>query len=94
MALVKTNIGTTPDGRPLFHYHQTDPAVPVVVVGPLTGTVTTSDGTTYDVTPEVIEVASEEHAAEVAHEVALRYEAEGHPRHTDGEPFVYTPSEG
>jgi hypothetical protein len=90
MALIKTNIGTTPDGRPLFHYHQTDPDVPVVLVGPISGSVTTSDGTTYNVTDEVIEVDSEGHAVEVAELVAQRYVDEGHPHHTDGTPFVYT----
>jgi hypothetical protein len=39
----------------------------VVVTGPdTTGVVTTADGTEYNVAPHVLEVASPEHAAEVA----------------------------
>lgn len=63
----------------------------VVLTGPISGAVTTADGTTYNVSPALIEVESPEHAAEVAHLVATRYANEGHP--TD-ETFTYTPTEG
>lgn len=65
----------------------------VVLVGPIIGSVECADGTKYNVTPLVIEVASAEHAAEVAHLVGKRYAQEGHPAHKDGAPFVYTPKE-
>ena len=75
MALVKTNIGTTPDGRPLFHYSGEH----VVLTGPITGTVTLPDGTEVDVSEEAVEAASPEQAEEIAHAVATRYAEEGHP---------------
>lgn len=93
MALKKTNIGTNEDGSTRWHYEQTDPSVPVVLTGPITGSVKVGS-TTYDVSEPVIEVKSEAHAAAVAEEIGKRFEAEGHPDHTDGEPFAYTPSEG
>lgn len=49
-----------------------------VLTGPISGTVTCADGTTYDVTPQLVEVA-DHHAAEVAHLIGLRYATEGHP---------------
>lgn len=63
----------------------------VVITGTIRGTVTTSDGTVYDVTPNVIEVASPEHAGEVAHAVSVRYEDEAsHPLHANSDvPFVH-----
>lgn len=64
----------------------------VVFVGPdITGHVTLDDGTRYNVTPHVVEVASEEHAAALAHEVGKRFANEGHPQHEDGDAFVYLP---
>lgn len=64
----------------------------VVITGPISGTVQLDDGTTYDVTDTVIEVASPEHAAEVAHQIGLRQESEqSHPNHDADVPFVYTP---
>lgn len=56
----------------------------------LTGHVEVGDGTRYNVTPNVIEVASPEHAAEVAHLIGQRVENEGHPGHDTDNPFVYT----
>jgi len=73
----------------------------LVLTGPIQGAVTLEDGTTYDVSPAVIEV-DEEHRAEVAALVGQRYAEEGHPDHweTDQEtgerrqmPFKYTPPE-
>lgn len=60
----------------------------VVLTGPITGTVTTDDGTTYDVSAVAVEVP-DEHAAEVAHLIGQRYADEGHP--TDPE-FTYDDS--
>jgi hypothetical protein len=52
----------------------------VVLVGPITGTVTTADGTTYDVSgPAVAIPDGHDHVEEVAHLVAQRYADEGHP---------------
>jgi hypothetical protein len=57
----------------------------VVLTGPITGTVTTDDGTTYDVSDVAVEVAKE-HVAEVAHLIGQRYADEGHPTDPD---FTY-----
>lgn len=59
----------------------------VVITGPITGAVTTADGTIYDVSDAVIEV-DPEHAAEVAHLIGTEYALNGHP--TD-DTFIYTP---
>lgn len=48
--------------------------------GPIQADLTTSDGTVYDVRPEVIEVASKDHADELAHLIGLHYQANGHPK--------------
>lgn len=66
-----------------------------VLVGPIVGSVELADGTVYDVSAPIIECETAEHAAEVAHHVALRYEDEGHPDHAPTaddphpEPFVH-----
>jgi hypothetical protein len=52
----------------------------VVITGPITGTVTTADGTTYDVSADQIAV-SQEHRQEVADLIGDRYASEGHPAH-------------
>lgn len=65
MALQVLNIGTNEDGSPRLHYH--DPEGHVVLTAPShAGTVTLKDGTSYDVTPNVLSVASHEHALELA----------------------------
>lgn len=62
----------------------------VVLTGPIQGTVTTTDGTVYDVSAPVVEVAHLGHAAEVAALIGDRYQAEGHPAHDAEHPFVHT----
>lgn len=63
----------------------------VVLVGPITGTVTCQDGTVYDVNgPAVALPVGHEHLEEIAHLVGQRYADEGHPTDPD---FTYTPSE-
>lgn len=66
----------------------------ILLTGPIDRKFTLADGTVYDVAPAQIEVASPEHAAELAHLIGLHHEAVGHPGmvHEDGtvEPFVYT----
>jgi hypothetical protein len=51
----------------------------VLLTGPITGELTTTDGTTYDVSPMAVEVESQEHADELAHLIGLHYQANGHP---------------
>jgi hypothetical protein len=87
--ITKTRLGTNEDGTPLFHYHSDGH---VVLTGPISGTVTTEDGTTYDIGPDLIEVASPQHALEVSDLIGQRHEADGHPLHNDENPFVHTPS--
>ena len=74
----------------------------VVLTGPINGTVTLHDGTVVNVSPLVVEAADQAQADEIAHEVGLRYAAEGHPNliETDAtgavvqRPFEYvTPSQ-
>lgn len=62
----------------------------VVITGPIKGTVTTADGTVYDVSADNVEVA-DEHGLEVAELIGARYADEGHPSHmyTDT-PFKHT----
>lgn len=85
MTITKTYLGQNEDGTPRFHYESDGH---VVVTGPAYGPVTTSDGTTYDVSDQVIEVAPE-HAGEVAHLIGVMHEERGHPDHQPGDPFVH-----
>lgn len=55
----------------------------VLLTGPISGTVTTSDGQTYDVSAPGV-VVPEEKVEEVAHLIGLRYATEGHPDEPDG----------
>jgi hypothetical protein len=87
MAITKTFLRLNDDGSPHFHYASDGH---VVVTGPAYGPVTTSDGTPYDVSEQVIEVASPEHAGEANHLIGLIHEERGHPDHKDGTPFVHT----
>jgi len=73
----------------------------VVLTGPIKGRVTLEDGTVYDVSPEVIEVPDQAHAAEVAHLIGLRHAEDGHPDDVELDeetgrmvqrPFVYDDS--
>lgn len=59
-----------------FHY-DAGPDGHVVLLGPAGGgPVTLEDGTVYDTTPEVIEVASPEHGAEIVNLIAPTEETE------------------
>lgn len=58
----------------------------LIGTGPITGEVTCSDGTVYDVSSYWVEVA-DEHAAEVAHLVSTHYVTHGHP-FVEGD-FIY-----
>jgi hypothetical protein len=60
-----------------------------VITGPIKGTVTLADGTVVDVRPDVVYVDTPEQAAEVAHQIGLRYAKDGHPAHDPGDKFVY-----
>jgi hypothetical protein len=85
MTLTKTYLGRNEDGTPHFHSESDGH---VVVTGPAYGQVTTSDGTAYDVSEAVIEVAGPEHAGEVSHLIGVMHEERGHPDHPDV-PFVH-----
>lgn len=86
MAVTKTYVGQNDDGTPHFHYESDGH---VVVTGPIYGQVTTEDGTSYDVSDAVIEVASPEHATEVARLVGVRHAEIGHPKHDTDNPFMH-----
>lgn len=79
------------DGVVNYRQDPLDPSKPVVLTGPVKGSVTTSDGTTYNVADDYIEVESQDHADEVAHLIGQRHATEGHPDHKDGTPFRYEP---
>lgn len=51
----------------------------LVLTGPVFGSVVLNDGTKIDVTPSVIEVATEEQAAEVSDLIGRMHVANGHP---------------
>jgi hypothetical protein len=78
MALEKIRLGTNEDGTPEYLYRQTDPTIPVVLTGPISGTVTLPNGTVYDVSEQFIEVAPGDELA-VSDAIGARHEAEGHP---------------
>jgi hypothetical protein len=87
VTLTKTYLGLNEDGTPHYHY-QSDGHV--VWTGPAYGPVTTSDGTVYDVSEPVIEVAGPEHAGEVAHLIGVLHENRGHPAHMEPDkPFIH-----
>jgi hypothetical protein len=48
-----------------------------VLTGPIGGTVSLADGTTYNISPSVVEVASEAHAGELVHYIEQMHEANG-----------------
>lgn len=82
MSLIVTNTGEFHQvtGQPIFNYRSDDPSKPVVMTGPIKGTVTVSDGTVYNVSDDYIEVEAG-HEGEVAHHIGARHELEGHPSH-------------
>lgn len=87
MAITKTYLRQNEDGTPHFHYESDGH---VVITGPAYGPVTTSDGTVYDVSDQVIEVAGPVHAGEVVHLIGVMHEERGHPDHAPDSPFVHT----
>lgn len=106
MAHERTQIGTKDDGMPVFHYDYKGRPDDVegntgglLLTGPISGTVTLSDGTVYDVTPEVIEHAAG-HAGPIAHHIDKMHEANGGipvgpnmirvTTHADGTPWKHT----
>jgi hypothetical protein len=76
MTIQKIRLGTNEDGSPMYHYECDGP---VVLTGPIQGTVTLPDGTEVDVTDTIIEVESDEQGVAVAEAIAERHVAEGHP---------------
>lgn len=59
-----------------------------VLTGPIFGSVTVGDGTTYKVNEDWIEVLPE-HVGELSHLIGLHHEEHGHPLHDDATPFVH-----
>jgi hypothetical protein len=86
VTISKTYLGQNEDGSPHFHYASDGH---VVVTGKAYGPVTCSDGTVYDVSEQVIEVAGPVHAGEVAHLIGVLHEERGHPDHAPGDPFAH-----
>lgn len=106
MAFEKTQIGTKEDGTPIFHYDYKGQdgdtegnTGGLLLTGPVFGTVALSDGTTYDVSPEVIEHAAG-HAGPICHHIEKMHEANGGipagpnmvrvTTHADGTPWTHT----
>lgn len=61
--MIKTAVGTNPDGSPRFGYALTqeehDAGLVAFVTGPIAGTLAVPDGTAYDVTEGAIAVRAE-----------------------------------
>jgi hypothetical protein len=85
MAVTKTYVGLNPDGTPHFLYESDGH---VLITGPIYGTVQTEDGTTYDVSDQVIEI-DPAHAGDLAHKIGVYHEEHGHPAHAADNPFVH-----
>jgi hypothetical protein len=71
---------------------------PIVLTGPISGTVTLPDGKTINVTPEVVEVADDAEAIALSNAIGARHAAEGHPDfikdpEADNLGFVHIPTE-
>ena len=78
MAITRKRIGTNPDGSDHFLY-ELNGAEHVVATGPAIGLVQLADGTLYDVTDHYIEVATPEHATEVADKIHDQHIRRGTP---------------
>jgi hypothetical protein len=63
---------------------ESNPAV--VLTGPISGILTLDDGTQYNVGPAVVEVDSEEHAAELADKIGRHWAENGHPDDVEEDP--------
>jgi hypothetical protein len=85
MAITKTRSGTNPDGTPHWTYTTDTEDGHLLVTGPAAGIVRAADGTEYVVDEDVIEVASLEHAQEVAHQIGQQHMRRG----TFGEDWVH-----
>lgn len=91
MTIYKTRIGVNEDGSPLYSVYSDHPSGILMQTGPITNeTITTADGTTYEVSPDWIEVESLEHGHELNHKIGLLHEVNGHPKHDEDEPFFHT----
>lgn len=104
MTMERTQIGSKDDGAPIWHYdykgHPDDVegnTGGLILTGPISGKVTLSDGTEYDVTPEVIEHAPG-HYGPIAHHIDKMHEELGgvpvgpnmvRQGHADGRPFTH-----
>lgn len=88
VSITRTYVRQNPDGSAHFHY-QVEGDRHAVLTGKVYGTLTTSDGTSYDVSEPVIEVASAAHAGEIAHLAGIHHEEHGHPDHDPGDPFTH-----
>jgi hypothetical protein len=77
MAITKTLIGTNPDGSNKYDYlYEGHPDGGLMFTGKVAGTVMLSDGTAYNVTPDVIETAPG-HAGGILHHIEKMHEASG-----------------
>jgi hypothetical protein len=77
VALKWTQVGVNPDGTPMFTVESDRENPHIVFTGQhANGTVELPDGTTYDVSPPVIEVDSQEHAGLVMHLIGEMHEDE------------------
>jgi hypothetical protein len=92
MALIKEMV-VGEDGVQRWHYYQDppDPDKPIVMTGPVTGSVVLKDGTTYDVTADFVEVDATDQAQELMHKIGLYHEEHGHPSHPSRAASNYDP---
>ncbi len=77
MTITKTPIGVNADGTLRFNYdYDGHPDGGQLITGPVNGTITLSDGTVYNITPEIIEVAPG-HAGPICHHIGKIHEQTG-----------------
>jgi hypothetical protein len=91
--LTKTLIGTNDDGSPHFHFSHSDPAnAHILFTGKhISGFFKALDGTEYNVSESVIELASLRHAVEISNAIGEHFAEFGHPAHKPDDPFVHVP---
>lgn len=81
MAIIKRYLGKHPEtGEDYYNFSSDSDSPHFVVTGKAAaGLVQLGDGTLYDVTDEVIEAASAQHAKEISHHIGLQHMKRGTP---------------
>lgn len=86
MAITKTFDGEK------FAYVSDDPSCHALLTGPVFGSVSAADGTSYNVSQDWVEVKNE-HVGEVMHQIGLKHEGNGNPHGRSQSDPAYNPIE-